>query len=667
MEAQLGLPVMTPSIKKQEASKPTLEGFDAVAGSRAANRPQPLFNLWRVAFLGVLILALVAYLPALKGLRVWDDDALLNGNGIGGGKSLVDALTKPFLGAYFRPLVSLTFFIENKLWEGNPFLYHQTNILLHVFGCAALMGLVLTAFNKRMLALVSGLLFAVQPAQVSAVAWIGGRTDSLCALLVILFSYTLILGVRATGKRRFVWLSASLLAFFLAAVTKEQVVALILLVPLAAKTFANEEVEPKPNLQAYVRLTVPYAIASAVFAVLWFAFNPTPFAALGRGFVGQMLTAGRTTVYYTLLFLAPSGKWMHTLSLGAIENAGLPVAIAGLLLLSAMVVGVVICLRRNPKLGWFAALAALALLPVSNIVPLPSLLVAPYRAGIAGAAVAVLLAWALTTFPFRKAAYVVGGAFFIWCTWLTYWGSTQWAGPLEIFGRITTEDPYSIVARRNMSSYLMLNSKPEPAAQQLQTILTMLYGSTDWRDPDVAYNRYKTDKELDRRVIENQGNDVVPASWLSELFAQLGFAQNQIHQLSESKKSFEAAVRIDPKNPGAQAGLGKYAMIAGNWDLALHHFRLAVAVEPRNPSLHALLGQVLTNQGKFDQAKDNYQQAIEIEPWFGPYYQDFAESQVKAGDTAGALVTLKAALNCQVLDDKAVNARIAELENRKKG
>jgi protein O-mannosyl-transferase len=660
----LGSPVMTRSLKQHEAEERRLAGDTPLFEPWVDWMAKPFFNPWRLAFLGILILAIVAYLPSLQGQRVWDDYGLLDGSSVGGGTTVLDALTKPFLGAYFRPLVSLSFHFENQLWHGVPFLYHQTNILIHMLATAGLIGLVLTSFNKPALALLSGLLFAVQPAQVSTVAWIGGRTDSLCSLLVILFAYSLVLGNRTSGVKRTLWLGASVIAFFLAALTKEQILAMILLVPMAARAFRAPG--QKLRLGGYAKLVLPYMLASAVFVILWFAYNANPYEALGRGFFGQLMVAGQSTVYYSLLFLAPSGKWMHTLSLGTMDQPGLPLTLAGVALLVAYVAGVAFSMRKNPQLGWFAAFVALALLPVINLVPLPSLLVAPYRAGVAGVGVAVLLAWVITNLPTKQMSYVTGTMFALWCGWLTFWGSMQWKDPVTVFTRITQEDPYSIVARRNNSSYLMKEGRPKEASEQMKGILTTLYGSDAWQEPDVAFAQFESDPVLRRRVVENQGNDVEPETWLAELFAQLGFCENSLVKIESSRKAFESAIRINPKNPRANVGLSEYALFEKRYSAGIRHLRIAMANHPNDPGLYRRLGRAYVLTSDLRRAKLAYEKSIELEPWFGLSHEHLAEVQAKQGDVAGALMTLRTALNCQVRDEASINARIQELENRQK-
>src|SRR5437667_9622531 len=95
-------------------------------------------RLFSYAVIGILILAGAIYLPSIGGLAFSDDLILIGGQGIGGGERFADCFTHPFLGAYFRPMVSVSFFIERKLFNGNPFFYHQTNILIHVLTTGAL-------------------------------------------------------------------------------------------------------------------------------------------------------------------------------------------------------------------------------------------------------------------------------------------------------------------------------------------------------------------------------------------------------------------------------------------------------------------------------------------------------------------------------------------------
>src|SRR5205085_616472 len=103
------------------------------------------------------------YAQTLRGMMIWDDHFLVDGSGIGSAKSLVQCFTRPFLEYYYRPLVSVSFYLDHRLWGHTPFGYHQTNILIHLATTGVLIGFVWSAFRNRSAAMIAGLLFALQP------------------------------------------------------------------------------------------------------------------------------------------------------------------------------------------------------------------------------------------------------------------------------------------------------------------------------------------------------------------------------------------------------------------------------------------------------------------------------------------------------------------------
>ena len=93
--------------------------------------------LWleRLLFLLPLLVAFLAYLPALGNQFVWDDhDLLVNQQYLRDPALWADAL-RHLLAIispnYFRPLAVLTFIAEARLWGLDPTFFHLTNITLH--------------------------------------------------------------------------------------------------------------------------------------------------------------------------------------------------------------------------------------------------------------------------------------------------------------------------------------------------------------------------------------------------------------------------------------------------------------------------------------------------------------------------------------------------------
>ena len=136
------------------------------------------------------------------------------------------------LGGLYRPAVILSYGLDWILSGGNPTWFHVVNILLHGAATALVVALAL-AWLTPPGALAAGLLFAVHPLHVEAVANVVGRAESLAAIALL----GLILLARryrsATKPRaRAGWLVLALLSLVLGLFAKELAVVAVALVAL---------------------------------------------------------------------------------------------------------------------------------------------------------------------------------------------------------------------------------------------------------------------------------------------------------------------------------------------------------------------------------------------------------------------------------------------------
>ena len=198
---------------------------------------------------------------------------------------------------------------------------------------------------------------------------------------------------------------------------------------------------------------------------------------------------------------------MHTLSLGTLEHMGIGTTLIGYAILICFIYQFFRQLKKNPVTSWFMAYVFLTLFPVLNFIPLPSLIVAPYRAGITGLGAAALLgalfaggarnlfarrrtvvadiqsgvdkapvtvSSSLRKYDFLRkkkrrwgaARLAVGMAFVLWCGNLTVWGISIWKDEKSVFGTIARYDPYSIVARYNLATALVQQKKSAIATER---------------------------------------------------------------------------------------------------------------------------------------------------------------------------------------------------------
>lgn len=147
----------------------------------------------------------------------------------------------------YRPLASLSIFIDYALWGVHAWGFHLSNLVL-LFGCCLLLSLITLEitglFGNRLgaqAAVWAGLLFAVYPLHAESVSWIIGRVDLLCTLffLASLFAY---LRFRLLKEEPYWW--ASVLFFFGSLFSKEMAVTLPAVITLA-EVCLSSKLEPK--------------------------------------------------------------------------------------------------------------------------------------------------------------------------------------------------------------------------------------------------------------------------------------------------------------------------------------------------------------------------------------------------------------------------------------
>ena len=166
-------------------------------------------------FLGLALLIVAVYLPSLATFFHADDLALLESVKNGGPLGL---WARP--GAmFFRPMISLSLWLEWQLWGVHPALYHASNLLLHVLSACLVVSITKATLAWHRLELppatpwLAGLFFGVLPGHAEAVLWISGRTD-LIATLLLLLAYRLYLH-ESTAKPAFPWFALVFMASLL--------------------------------------------------------------------------------------------------------------------------------------------------------------------------------------------------------------------------------------------------------------------------------------------------------------------------------------------------------------------------------------------------------------------------------------------------------------------
>lgn len=310
----------------------------------------------------IFAVAFVLYLPAVKYDFVQDDRVIVVGNpAVHSPAEGVRGFSRPYWpppnsGGLYRPLTILSYAIDWWVAGGRPWLFHLMNALWHALA-TLLVALVLARWLAEPAALTAGLVFALHPVHVEAVAGIVGRAD--------VFAAVGLLGAVLTARRR--WWPAAVACASVAMFSKEHgvVAGVIILI--------DDWLRPPGTRRYPLAFYGALGLITVGFLGLWSRIGgaaaadvAAPFLGMGAG--DRLALAFAAVVRAARLLLWPvelSADYgpqvipvRSGVSLAAVTGAAIVVAVV------ALGFG---CRRRWPALSFAAFATALCCLPTSNL------------------------------------------------------------------------------------------------------------------------------------------------------------------------------------------------------------------------------------------------------------------------------------------------------------
>ncbi|MCX6251307.1 MAG: hypothetical protein NTX61_11215 [Bacteroidetes bacterium] len=167
-------------------------------------------------------------------------------------------------GGRYRPLSLATFAIEQQLSGDSPHMSHFFNVVLFLCTVIALLYLFHNFIFKEFqdIAFLAVLLFTIHPIHTEVVANIKSR-DELLSLLFIILTFIFAFQWKMKGKN--IRLAGSILCFFLALLSKEWGILLIILLPVSFYVFFND------GIKKSILTSIPFWMTALVFLLIRFS------------------------------------------------------------------------------------------------------------------------------------------------------------------------------------------------------------------------------------------------------------------------------------------------------------------------------------------------------------------------------------------------------------
>jgi tetratricopeptide (TPR) repeat protein len=586
---------------------------------------------------------LIAYLPALRGGFIWDDNGHVTRADLQSFAGLFRIWFEVGATQQYYPLLHSAFWLEHRLWGDAAVGYHLTNVFLHI-AAACLLGRVLTRLAVPG-AWLAAALFALHPVCVESVAWISEQKNTLSAVFYLLGALAYIGFDR--DRRPAGYARAS--AWFLCALLTKTVTASLPAALLVVFWWRRGRIDPKRD----VLPLLPWFALGAMSGLFTARFERELIGAQGADFaLGIMergLLAGRALWFYLgklawpvdLVFIYPrwtidaSVPWQWLFTLAAL----------------ALLAGLIWRARRSRAPLAAALLFGGTLFPVLgffNVYPFLFSYVADHFQYLASLGVFALAAaglWQLVRqWPAAVRWTVLAGLPLMLGT-LSWHQCGRYRDEKTLFQDTLARNPDCWLACQNLAVIYANEGRVEEAIPLLEKVLRLHPGyalaENSLGDDLARLGRMQEGiAHLERAIAlepryhqayNNLGSALMAmgqaaagiphfekALALRPEFAEaernLGMALAILGRTAEALPHFERAVKIRPDYADAELNLAIALMLTRGLPVAIPHFERAIALDPDSVEARETFGRALVQAGRLDEARGQYEAVVRLAP-----------------------------------------------------
>lgn len=555
----------------------------------------------------IIILGALVYSNSLSVQFVWDDYSLIENNPyIRSIHSLPDILTKTMgtgagkQGVYYRPLQTISFMIDYHLGGLSIEVCHITNNLLHILVALCVYWLAYLVSANKFLSFLTSILFISHPVHVESVTYLSGRSGILTALFMLLCFIFYIKYTNAKGKISFVFMVFS---YIFALLSKENALILPALLLLYHYAFGKKIKAPA--------FTAILSIASAYIAlrvlILKSAFLNT--SAIGSvleripGFFAAILTYIRLLLFPFGLHINYGSKLFHFSDIQVI---------GGIFILCFLCI-LVFKQRKNNQLLFFSmSWFLIALLPVSNLYPLPFYM-AEHFLYFPSLGFFLIIAGGIRQFYNIKRTKLYAALFTLcvvifYCS-LTIKQNSYWNDSIGLYKRSLQFTPNNTDMLINLSNEYSNANKNGEAIKTLHRVIEI--------NPDDAraYNNigrcYVLTGQYDKAIRAIRKALIINPNFAGAYY-NLGLIFKRINKPEEAIQAFTSAVNNNPNFADAYYSLGTLLRKMGKIEDSIQAFKKALKNNPYHAAAHNDLAIIYHSRKQLDLAIKHFKRVTEL-------------------------------------------------------
>jgi protein O-mannosyl-transferase len=565
----------------------------------------------------------------------------------------------------YRPLTTFTYFFNCAILgnANNPEGYHWFNLFLQFVNVMLCYGLALSILRQFWPAVFVAALWAVHPILTESVTNIVGRADLLAGFGVLSGLWMYWISRESTGARRVACLIGLTFASAIGIFSKESGIAILGLIALCEIAWWKDRSHLRNCLYACAAAGLPIAaylfqrahvLARSTVPVFLYVDNPL----LGASFLTARLTAIKVLARYLWLLVWPAHlSWNY-------YYAEIPLARGtwqdwiSWLVVAAAIAGVYFSYRRNRAVFFFAGLAFVALIPVSNLLILIGSIMADrflYLPSIGFAACVVIALHALGRRINSRAFAPVILCVMILALGIRTWSrNADWLTNATILAAGVRDTPNSFASHFALGTQMFLadptHANIDPIiveAEKSVAILDPLPDELNFADPYANAGTYYQAKGDSLRRIGADGKPAISpesvAAYHRALQILLRGASIAASYDQQIRAKEMARGKADSEIPhyGPKSLYPELAVIfyrLGDYQKALDAIQRALVIDPEQPKTFLTLAQILLTENKTGDAVVALHEAYMISG-NGDFLQPVSDLYLRGLDPKGCAIS----------------------------
>lgn len=547
-------------------------------------------------------------------------------------------------GAIYRPTSLTIYAIVWQFSPNNPHVYHFINVLLYAITCLILFLVLCKLFKNQNLLFpfVCSLLYTAHPIHTEVVNSIKSLDEILCFLFGLISIWFFL---RYISTKYIASLIAAAISFYLALISKENGITLLVLIPLIIYFFIDSSIK---------KIGTIFLVLSAV-SVIWLIVRMLIFKDLppDSGVVNNVLnntlnaapdiSSKYATIFYILLRYVILLFFPHPLSSDynfsqiKIQTFTDPAALFALIFYAGLLIYSIYNFRKKSIIAFGILFFLIAITPISNVFFMSGSTMAERFMYIPSLGFCICLTYFLIKLTktesinnrfknlrefisFNPALFFFAFGIIVLYSLKTSSRNRDWENALTLFSQDVKTSENSATANRIFANALikLVNESPNKAGQtdtfniakqHLLKAIEIYPGYTDplWDLGNIYYSQNNFDSAIyyqKKELAADKGN-----IGLNYIY---GNTLNKLKKYDEAIPVLNKVIELDPKNEPAYFDLATSYTNKGDYDMGFYYLSKVIELNPKRGEAYYYSGVILKVKGDTIRAKEFMNKATSL-------------------------------------------------------